>query len=518
MTSACQAPANVGTMGRTPRAVLAVLMTVVIAAALGGCGGKPAKQAANPPASPAASGAAAKFGAMLQGRVKIDAMMGHLTKLQEIANAHDGNRALGTAGYDASVDYVANALRDKGFDVQTPEFEVRLPFAEEPQLTVGDATIEAKPLQFTIGTPDEGVSGPLVAAPVDDSPGCTASDYDGLPVKGAIVLVNRGTCQFSVKQAVAAERGAVALIVANHEDGDEMGGTLGEKSNPKIPVISVTKASGDRLRGAPGDTTLRLKAGVRVEHTRNVIAQTKTGSTADVVMVGAHLDSVPEGPGINDNGSGVAAVLETALQLGPSPQVQNAVRFGFWGAEELGLRGSDNYVQSLSVDQLKDIALYLNFDMLGSPNPGYFTYDGDQSAAPDPSEANPRVPEGSAGIERTFVVYLKDAGKTAQDTSFVGRSDYDGFTKAGVPAGGLFSGAEEKMTRGQADLWDGKADEPFDPNYHKDTDTLDHIDRSAMEINGAGVADVVGIYAQDQRGRNGVPIRDDRTRHVLTES
>ena len=455
---------------------------------------------------------------MLQGRVKIDAVMGHLTKLQEIANAHDGNRALGTAGYDASVDYLANALRDKGFDVQTPEFEVRLPFADEPQLTVGDATIEAKPLEFTVGTPDEGVSGPLVAARVDDSPGCTASDYDGLPVKGAIVLVDRGTCQFSIKQAVAAERGAVALIVANHEDGDEMGGTLGEKTNPKIPVISITKASGDRLRGAPGDTTLRLKAGVRVEHTRNVIAQTKTGSAADVVMVGAHLDSVPEGPGINDNGSGVAAVLETALQLGPSPPVQNAVRFGFWGAEELGLEGSDNDVESLDVDQLKDIALYLNFDMLGSPNPGYFTYDGDQSTAPDPREANPRVPEGSAGIERTFVVYLEDAGERAQDTSFVGRSDYDGFTKAGVPAGGLFSGAEEKMTREQAELWDGKADEPFDPNYHKDTDTLDRIDRRAMEVNGAGVADVVGIYAQDQRGRNGVPIRDDRTRHVLTES
>ncbi len=338
-------------------------------------------------------------------------MMAHLTKLQEIADAHDGNRALGTAGYDASVDYVAKALRDKGFDVQTPEFEVRLPFAEEPQLTVGGATIAAKPLQFTIGTPDQGVSGPLVAARVEDSPGCTASDYDGLPVQGAVVLVDRGTCQFSKKQAVAAERGAVALVVANNEDGDEMGGTLGEKTNPKIPVVSVTKASGERLRGAPGETTLKLKAGVRVEHTRNVIAQTKTGSTADVVMVGAHLDSVPEGPGINDNGSGVAAVLETALQLGPSPPVQNAVRFGFWGAEELGLMGSDNYVESLDVDQLKDIALYLNFDMLGSPNPGYFTYDGDQSAPPNPREANPRVPEGSAGIERNFVAYLEGCGE-----------------------------------------------------------------------------------------------------------
>ncbi len=498
------APANVGSVGRTSQAVSAVLMTVVVTAALGGCGDTAAKQA-NPPASPqAATAAAAEFAATLRQRVTGDAMMGHLTKLQEIADAHDGNRALGTAGYDASVDYVAKALRDKGFDVQTPEFEVRLPFAEDPQLTVGGATIEAKPLEFTIGTPDQGVSGPLVAARVEDSPGCTASDYDGLPVQGAVVLVDRGTCQFTIKQSVAAERGAVALVVANNEDGDEMGGTLGAKTNPKIPVVSITKESGERLRAAPGDTTLKLKAGVRVEHTRNVIAQTKTGSAADVVMVGAHLDSVPEGPGINDNGSGVAAVLETALQLGPTPKVQNAVRFGFFGAEELGLLGSNNYVESLNVDELKDIALFMNFDMLGSPNPGYFTYDGDQSAPPNPREANPIVPEGSAGIERTFVAYLKGEGQTAQDTSFVGRSDYDGFTKAGVPAGGLFSGAEEKMTQEQAKLWDGKADEPFDPNYHKKTDTLDHIDRAAMEINGAGVAYAVGIYAagptRPQRG------------------
>lgn len=505
-------------MVRQSRGVCAVFAALSIVAALGACAGKPAKEATSPPSSPAASAAAAEYGAALRGRIKGDAMMAHLQKLQEIADANGGTRALGSPGYDASVDYVAKTLRDKGFDVQTPGFEVRLPFAEDPQLTVGGAAIEAKPLEFTVGTPEGGVSGPLVAARVDDSPGCTASDYDGLPVTGAVVLVDRGICQFSQKQAVAAERGAVALVVANNEDGDEMGGTLGEDSHPKIPVVSIAKASGERLRGAPGETTLKLKAGVDVKKTRNVIAQTKTGSTSDVVMVGAHLDSVKEGPGINDNGSGVAAVLETALQLGPTPEVKNAVRFGFWGAEELGLKGSNNYVESLDVDQLKDIALYLNFDMLGSPNPGYFTYDGDQSVPPSPRDPNPRVPEGSAGIERNFVAYLKDAGKTAQDTGFDGRSDYDGFTLAGVPAGGLFSGAEEKMTREQAELWGGKADEPFDPNYHKSTDTLDHIDRKALEINGAGVGYVIGVYAQDQRGRNGVPIRGDRTRHVLTRS
>ena len=337
--------------------------------------------------------------------------MAHMAKLQEVADANGGNRALGTKGYDASVDYVANALWDKGFDVQTPEFDVRIPYADEPALTVGGSDIAAKPLSFTIGTPPDGVSGPLLPARVEDSPGCTASDYDGLPVVGAIVLVDRGQCPFGGKQAAAAERGAVALIVANNEDGDEMGGTLGEETDVKIPVISITKASGDRLRANPADTTIKLNAGVRTERTRNVIAQTKTGSTSNVVMVGAHLDSVAEGPGINDNGSGVAAVLETALQLGSSPQVNNAVRFGFWGAEELGLLGSINYVQSLDVEALKDISLYLNFDMIGSPNPGYFTFDGDQSAPPDANHGVPRIPEGSAGIERTMVAYLQDAGK-----------------------------------------------------------------------------------------------------------
>jgi Zn-dependent M28 family amino/carboxypeptidase len=497
------------------REVLAVLSIAAVTAGLTGCGGDKEATPVPAPSTQETSPAAQEFGAALQDKVTVDAMMGHLDELQKIADAHGGNRALGTPGYDASVDYVANTLRDKGFDVQTPDFEVRLPFAEEPQLTVGGRTVEAKPLEYTIGTAPQGVAGPLVAARVDDSPGCTASDYDGLPVQGAVVLVDRGECPFGIKQAVAAQRGAVAMVVVNNVDGDVVNGTLGDDTDVKIPAVSVTRAVGGELRDAPGETSLRMEAGVRTERTRNVIAQTKTGSTSDVVMVGAHLDSVPEGPGINDNGSGVAAVLETALQLGVEPDVRNAVRFGFWGAEEQGLLGSRDYVESLDEEQLQDISLYLNFDMLGSPNPGYFTYDGDQSLPPDSEAGSPRVPEGSAGIERTLALYLDDAGKPAEDTSFDGRSDYDGFTLAGIPAGGLFSGAEEKMTPEQAELWGGEADQPFDPNYHKKGDDLSQIDRTAMEINGGGVAYAVGLYAQDQRGRNGIPIRDDRTRHPV---
>jgi Zn-dependent M28 family amino/carboxypeptidase len=483
---------------------------------LAGCGRDMRSQPSESPATAAGPTAVATaFAEKLSQAVKLDAMMGHLTKLQEIADEHGGNRALGSPGYDASVDYVANTLRDKGFEVQTPEFEVRLPYADEPAVTVSGAKVEAFPLEFTIGTTGDGVAGELVPARVEDSPGCTPTDYDGLPVEGAVVLVDRGECPFGVKEAAAAERGAVALIVANNVDGDRMGATLGPDTDVKIPVIGVTKPVGERLRADPGRTTIKLHAGVRVEHTRNVIAQTKTGSDADVVMMGAHLDSVPEGPGINDNGSGVAAVLETALQLGSSPDVKYAVRFGFWGAEELGLLGSNNYVASLDHDELMNLSVYLNFDMIGSPNPGYFTIDGDQSAPPDPEQQAPRIPEGSAGIERTLVAYLKSAGKDPEDIQFEGRSDFSSFTLAGVAAGGLFTGAEEKMTPEQAERWGGKADEPFDPNYHKAGDTIDNIDRTALEINGRGAAYAVGIYAQDQGGRNGLPIRDDRTRHVL---
>lgn len=454
-----------------------------------------------------------EFATALQKQVTVEAMFAHLDKLQDIANANDGNRAVGTPGYQASVDYVADALRSKGFDVTTPEFSTRVFKAEKPVLTVGGADVAANALEFSVGTP--GVDGPLVAAPADETPGCVPADYDGLPVQGSVILVDRGSCKFGDKAAIAARLGATALIVADNVDEEKMGGTLGEDNQVQIPVVGISKADGARLRATPGPVSLKLDAGTRTITARNVIAQTKTGSTQNVVMVGAHLDSVPAGPGINDNGSGVAAVLATAMALGSTPDVRNAVRFAFWGAEEIGLVGSRRYIESLNVDQLKDIALYLNFDMLGSPNPGYFTYDGDQSAPPGDRGA-PRVPEGSPGIERTFVGYLKSQGKTAQDTSFDGRSDYDGFTLAGIPAGGLFSGAEENKTADQAQLWGGTADAPFDPNYHKATDTLDQVDRDAMRINGGGVPYAVGLYAQDLGGRNGMPIRDDRTRHVLT--
>ena len=235
--------------------------------------------------------------------------------------------------------------------------------------------------------------------------------------------------------------------------------------------------------GEPGaPAAIKLNAGVRVEKTRNVIAQTKTGSTADVVMVGAHLDSVPEGPGINDNGSGVAAVLETALQLGSSPQVANAVRFGFWGAEEDGLLGSDDYVGSLDLDALKDIALYLNFDMLGSPNPGYFTYDGDQSTRPDRGRGAPGA--GRVGGHRAHAGGLpRPRGKAGRGHLVRRPLRLRRLHQGGNPCGRPVLGCRgEEVGRSRPSVWGGQADQPFDPNYHK-------ADRHARQHRRDGDAD-----------------------------
>jgi Zn-dependent M28 family amino/carboxypeptidase len=221
--------------------------------------------------------------------------------------------------------------------------------------------------------------------------------------------------------------------------------------------------------------------------------------------------SAPAGgvtPGINDNGTGSAALLETALQLGGSPKVNNAVRFGWWSAEELGLVGSEHYVQSLDFEQQLNIALYLNFDMIGSPNAGYFVYDGDDSDGVGSGAG----PYGSAQIESAFVDYFDYTGVPLEGKDFDGRSDYGEFILNGIPAGGLFTGAEVVKTEEQADKWGGIAGQAFDKCYHQACDNLGNIDRVALDRNSDAIAFVLGSYAISTEDINGVPPRASRAK------
>ncbi|WP_232016704.1 M28 family peptidase [Gordonia insulae] len=462
------------------------VLSLVLAFAVAACAGTDptADRTSSSPAGPTVATSLTPDG--LAAAVTLDNVMGHVRALQSIAERHNGNRASGTAGYDASVDYVAGRLTDAGFSVTTPTFDY--PRFESGPLTL---TADGRPVEATVVQYSAGTGGrPLTGGPVAiTGHGCAPADYPPT-TSGAIAVVDRGTCTFAAKARAAADAGARAVVVVNTSPDALTGATLGVDSAAAIPVVGVAQASGPGLRDA-GALTLNLTAETRTITSRNVIAQTRTGAVDDVVVAGAHLDSVADGPGMNDNATGTAAVLETALRLGSSPRVENAVRFTFWGAEEDGLVGSSRYVSGLDDEQRRTIGRYLNFDMLGSPNPGYFVYDGDDSES---RGAGPG-PAGSDQIERVFTEYYDGRRIPTRPADFTGRSDYGPFLEIGVPAGGILTGAEEKKSAEQATLWGGRADAPFDPNYHRRGDTVDNVDRVALGINSSAVGYAVGTWA-----------------------
>jgi aminopeptidase S len=219
----------------------------------------------------------------------------------------------------------------------------------------------------------------------------------------------------------------------------------------------------------------------------NVIADWPGGDVDNTLMIGAHLDSVTAGPGINDNGSGSAAILEAALEVSRSGFAPaKHLRFAWWGAEELGLRGSSFYVDDLAPADRERIDGYYNFDMVGSPNAGYFVYDGDDS---DGVGAGPG-PDGSAQLEDVLEAYFASISVPTQGTDFDGRSDYGPFIAAGIPAGGTFTGAEGRKTAAQVELWGGTTG-AFDPCYHRSCDTTANLDDTALDRNADAIADAV---------------------------
>ncbi|MFG1997588.1 M28 family peptidase [Spirillospora sp. NPDC048911] len=207
----------------------------------------------------------------------------------------------------------------------------------------------------------------------------------------------------------------------------------------------------------------------------NLIADWPGGDPNQVLMSGSHLDSVTAGPGINDNGSGSATVLEVALAVSRANlQPAKHLRFGWWGAEELGLIGSNYYTNNLGATERAKIKGYVNYDMVGSPNPGYFAYDGDGSSGSG-------GPAGSAEIENTLRAYFTSIGVQVRDTAFDGRSDYGGFIRYNIPAGGMFTGAEGIKSSAQAQLWGGTAGQAFDSCYHRSCDTTSNINDTALD-------------------------------------
>ena len=427
----------------------------------------------------------------------------HQAALQAIANANNGTRLSGTPGFDQSRDYVKAKLEASGYSVTVMPFNYQL---------VSDVTppefqqVSPTPTTYVDGadyaTMSYSGSGNVTASlktPTGDSRGCYAADWAGF-TPGSVALVQRGTpagfplpaCTFRIKADNASAAGAIAVVVYNNIPG-LLNGTLAEPRYNKS-VLGITQALGQSLVAqVPGGVTVHIKTDTVAEErtTYNVIAETASGDPHNVVVVGAHLDSVSRGPGINDNGSGTAAILEVAEQFAAQGRVaRNKLRFMWYGAEEAGLIGSTRYVASLTPAQRGDIMAMLNFDMIGSPNYVRFVYDGDGSAT------SPAGPPGSAFIEDLFVDYFNSQGLASAPTQFSGRSDYGPFIAVGIPAGGLFTGAEGIKTAGEATIYGGTAGQPYDPCYHLACDTFANNSNTGLDQMSDAVAHAVLIMSR----------------------
>ncbi len=456
----------------------------------------------------------------LQDAVTVERVLGHVNALADIAQDNGGNRASGAPGYDASATYVHAQLVQAGYDVAYQDFAF-LAFTELSPPTF--AQLSPTPTSYARGqdfaTARFSGAGTVQAraqfvdvilpppAEPGSTSGCEAADFANFTA-GNVALLQRGTCTFGIKASNAKDAGASAVIVFNEgQPGrtDVVAGTVGEPVD--IPVIGTTFAIGSALDGA----TVRVSTDTEAvtKPTRNIVAQTRGGDDGDVVMVGAHLDSVQGGPGYNDNGTGSAAILEVALRLaGLDARPVNTVRFAWWGAEESGLVGSTTYVDQLSPQEVESIALYLNFDMVGSPNYVQTVYDGDGSSF---GQAGPA---GSNAIEELFIQHFADAGLAQEAAPFSGRSDYAAFIAKGIPAGGLFTGAEETKTPEQVARYGGVAGAAADPCYHQACDSrtpvadgadaavygrlsdlVGNVNTVALDANADAIAHAVATYA-----------------------
>jgi Zn-dependent M28 family amino/carboxypeptidase len=460
----------------------------------------------------------------LRDAVTVGGIMEHEQAFQAIANANGGTRAVETPGYDASVEYVAELLDDAGYDVTVQEFEysqftditppefVRtLPDPDKPYVNGFDAdflTMEWSG-SGSVDAPLVPVGGIVIPSPGGATSGCDAAHFAGFP-DGAVALIQRGACAFRVKVTNAEDAGAAGVVIFNEGNvapGDDRLGVVNGTLDPpatlaSIPVIGTSFAVGEELyelaQEEDVEVHLEVNAGLVEKERSNVIADTPTGRGDRTVLLGGHLDSVPEGPGINDNGSGTATILEIALQmaeLGIEPT--NRVRFAFWGAEEEGLFGSQHYVDTLTKSERKGIMLNLNLDMVGSPNFVRFVYDGDGSAF------GVDGPSGSGTIEDVFDEYFDEKGLATEPTAFDGRSDYFAFINAGIPAGGLFTGAEDIKTAREASIYGGTAGIAHDPCYHRACDTLGNLSTTALDQMSDAAAHATLLFAMTKSSVNG---------------
>jgi Zn-dependent M28 family amino/carboxypeptidase len=477
---------------------------ILLAAALVGCA------SVNPSTMPSASGSATLpspsavvplspgtrlDAADIASSITEDGLRSRLDALAAVSDADAGYRAVGTAGYDAAADLVDGDLRDAGWTVHSHSFF--MPAFADPggsELVVGGTTFALRDILPLIYAPPGDVSGPVVAidwaggALGPTGKGCAVGDYGALPA-GAIVVVRSGPCYRRDQILAAQDAGAAGFVAAYPQAGPgaALRPTLIDPTGLRIPAVGASRPVAEAMVQAAevnGTAHLVTDASSERASTRSIVADLPGSDPGRVVMLGAHLDSVVDGPGINDNGSGVAALLELADALGG--RVPGAtIRLAFWAGEELGLRGSSQYLRDRSQDERDRIVAYLNADMLASPNGIAGVYD------------EPRAAQGSAAIRDLLMSAVERHGGAPEPVDVGGGSDHQPFIQAGIPTGGVFSGANEVISAAQAQASGAREGQPADPCYHQPCDDGSALDITLARRLAAALADVAVQLSND---------------------
>lgn len=380
------------------------------------------------------------------------------------------------SGHLATIDYIYSTIAGLGdyFTISNQSFDAVTGNVFESRLVIGhDVPKSATPMGLTPPTPHkEPVYGPLVLVANE---GCSPSDYPS-NVTGSIALIRRGNCPFGDKSSGAGKAGAVAAIIFNNEKGS-LQGTLGEPSPDHVATFGISSEEAapylEALQnGTKVDSIAYINAIVEEIKTVNIIAQTKAGDPDNCVMLGGHSDSVAEGPGINDDGTGSLSLLEVAIQLSKY-DVNNCVRFAWWAGEEEGLLGSNYYANHLSPEENLKIRLFMDYDMMASSNYAYQIYNA----------TNAENPVGSEELRVLYEEFYTSHGLNYTYIPFDGRSDYVGFIENGIPGGGIATGAEGVKTKEEADMFGGEVGKWFDPCYHQICDIVENLNLTAWETN-----------------------------------
>ncbi|ELQ33119.1 aminopeptidase Y [Pyricularia oryzae Y34] len=418
----------------------------------------------------------------LQASISIDRLLKGAQDLYAIANL-----SFVEVGHLGTLKYIRDAISDLGdyYTIVEQPFPAYVGWVQESRLVVGDEVFQdAKPMSLTPPTKDrEPVHGNIVLV---ENNGCSHEDYPS-SVRGNIALIRRGACAFGDKSSLAGKAGAAAAIVYNHEKGD-ISGTLGSPNDDHVATFGISLDEAKPLiekleSGDEVDAIAYIRSWVNTAITNNLVAQTTQGDPDNCVALGAHSDSVEAGPGINDDGSGTLSLIEVARQL-TKFKVNNCVRFAWWSAEEEGLVGSSYYASSLSPEENLKVRLFMDYDMLASPNFAYQVYNA----------TNDVHPTGSEELRDLYIDWYQSHGLNYTLIPFDGRSDYDGFIRAGIPAGGIATGAEGIKSKKERKMFGGKDGDAYDECYHQLCDDTRNVNATAWELNTKLVAHSVATY------------------------